>query len=120
MQKASLADKSPESVRSLTSDSRSRAILDHGAGPLVRHEFVRNGIAVSVVIGRPEPERSGTSWRCRVRVEFGTGRLEQSQVVGTSTGRVLRQALELVTTRLGVTADELLGGATVGTPAPQH
>ncbi|WP_455132544.1 hypothetical protein [Microbacterium aurum] len=75
-------------------------------------EFQREGTHVSVTIGRPAqfPERAG--WRCRVRVERET-RLEQSQVVAPTEAEVLRMAMELVTSRLGLTGAEFLDGAHV-------
>ncbi|WP_280332944.1 hypothetical protein [Nocardia wallacei] len=83
---------------------------------LVQHELVIDGVPVSVVIERPESERS--VWRCRVRIARGIGRLEQSQVVGTSANEVLEQALELVAARVGLSVAEVLGGASVGPDLP--
>ncbi|MBB5917993.1 hypothetical protein BJY24_006905 [Nocardia transvalensis] len=79
---------------------------------LVQHELVIDGVPATVVIERPESERS--AWRCRVRIARGIGRLEQSQVVGTSASAVLEQALDLVAARVGLSVAEVLGGASVG------
>lgn len=81
---------------------------------LVQHELVIDGVPASVVIERPESERSTDAWRCRVRIARGIGRLEQSQVVGTSANDVLEQALDLVAARVGLSVAEVLGGASVG------
>ncbi|MBF6330186.1 hypothetical protein IU452_16820 [Nocardia transvalensis] len=81
---------------------------------LAQHEFTLDGVPVSVVIERPEVDLAGIAWRCRVRVLRGAGRVEQSQVVGGSASAVLQQALDLVSTRLGISESELLGGASVG------
>ncbi|GAA5049422.1 hypothetical protein [Nocardia callitridis] len=70
---------------------------------LATKEYVEDGVPVWVVIGRPEPHPTGAGWRCGVRVERGDVRFEQSQVVAPSEKEVLRLALELVTTRLGMT-----------------
>ncbi|WP_051027142.1 hypothetical protein [Nocardia higoensis] len=82
------------------------------AGSLATKQFQDQGDTVWVGIGHPVqfPQRAG--WRCRVRVERGT-RLEQSQVVASSEGEVLRMALELVTTRLGLTESQFLDGAAI-------
>ncbi|WP_198036983.1 hypothetical protein [Nocardia sp. BMG51109] len=81
---------------------------------LVQHELVIDGVPASVVIDRPEADRAARSWRCRIRIARGIGRLEQSQVVGTSASAVLEQAVDLVATRVGLSVAEVLGGATVG------
>ncbi|WP_227983007.1 hypothetical protein [Nocardia spumae] len=73
---------------------------------------------MTIVIERPEVDRAGIAWRCRLRVVRGNGRLEQSQVVGVSAGAVLQQALDLAGERLGISAAELLGGADVGGVLP--
>ncbi|MEV0033279.1 hypothetical protein [Nocardia sp. NPDC050793] len=77
-------------------------------------EFDRDGVRVSVFIGRPAPFPGRAGWRCRVRVERGT-RLEQSQVVAPTEREVLRLALDLVTGRLEITEAELLDGAAART-----
>lgn len=84
---------------------------------LATNEFLRDGVRMSVVIGRPQPYPTGSGWRCRVRVECGTTRLEQSQVVAPTAQEVLRLALELVTTRLGITESEFFEGATMSPAA---
>ncbi|NKY86294.1 hypothetical protein HGA07_11735 [Nocardia veterana] len=76
--------------------------------------FEVDGVPVTLVIERPEVDRAGIAWRCRLRVVRGNGRLEQSQVVGASASAVLQQALDLASSRLGVSEAELLGGADVG------
>ncbi|MBF6174122.1 hypothetical protein [Nocardia blacklockiae] len=85
---------------------------------LVQHELVVDGVPASVVIERPEADRASHAWRCRVRIARGIGRLEQSQVVGTSANEVLEQALELVAARVGLSVGEVLGGASVGADLP--
>jgi|GEM_PF-7037435 len=87
------------------------------ATALATYETVVDGIEVSVMIERPEVDRAGIAWRCRIRVDRATGRREQSQVVGTSAEAVLRQAIELAATRLGIGAADLLGEASVGIAA---
>ncbi|MCM6773358.1 hypothetical protein NDR87_07730 [Nocardia sp. CDC159] len=94
-----------------------RVAPERRATPLARHEFEQDGVPVSVVIERPEVDLAGIAWRCRVKVLRGPGRLEQSQVVGASASAVLRQALELCSSRLGISEAELLGGASVGLAA---
>ena len=84
------------------------------ATALATYDTVVDGIAVSVVIERPEADRTGAAWRCRIRVTRGTGRREQSQVVGTSAEAVLREAIALAATRLGIATSDLLGEASVG------
>lgn len=81
---------------------------------LAEHVLVVDGAPVTIVIERPEVDRAGIAWRCRLRVLRGHGRREYSQVVGVSARAVLQQALDLATDRLGVTEAELLGGADVG------
>ncbi|WP_245662371.1 hypothetical protein [Nocardia vermiculata] len=81
---------------------------------LAEHALVVDGVPVTVMIERPEVDRAGIAWRCRLRVVRGNGRLEQSQVVGGSAGAVLQQALDLAGERLGVSEEVLLGGADVG------
>ncbi|MBU3064039.1 hypothetical protein KO481_21220 [Nocardia sp. NEAU-G5] len=88
------------------------------AAALATYETVVDGIPVSVAIERPEADRAGEAWRCRIRVIRGTGRREQSQVVGVSAEAVLREAIELAATRLGVAGADLLGEASVGIAAP--
>ncbi|MFI5781575.1 hypothetical protein [Nocardia sp. NPDC051570] len=87
------------------------------ATPLASHEFTMDGVPVTVVIDRPEVDLAGIAWRCRVRVLRGPGRIEQSQVVGASSRAVLQQALDLVSSRLGISEADLLGDATVGLAA---
>ncbi|MFF0490704.1 hypothetical protein ACFYTQ_16930 [Nocardia sp. NPDC004068] len=82
--------------------------------PLASYEFERDGVPVSVVIERPQVDVAGIAWRCRIRVLRGLARTEQSQVVGGSSQSVLQQALDLVTSRLGISEAELLAGANVG------
>ncbi len=94
-----------------------RVAPDRVASPLARHEFTMDGVPVTVVIERPEVDLAGIAWRCRVRVLRGSGRTEQSQVVGASASAVLQQALDLVATRLGISEADLLGGASVGLAA---
>lgn len=84
---------------------------------LATNEFLRDGVRMSVAIGRPQPYPTGSGWRCRVRVEYGTTRLEQSQVVAPTAQEVLRLALELVTTRLNMTESEFFEGATMSPAA---
>ncbi|MFF3228435.1 hypothetical protein ACFYV7_36960 [Nocardia suismassiliense] len=84
---------------------------------LATNEFLHDGVPVYVAIGRPQPYPDRTGWRCRVRVECGTTRLEQSQVVAPTAPEVLRLALELVTTRLGMTEAEFFEGATMSPAA---
>lgn len=91
-----------------------RSMSGGGLTALAQHESVVNGIPVSVLIERPEVDRAGRAWRCRVRVVRGTGRIEHSQVVGTSAHEVLEQALDLAATRLGISESELLSGASMG------
>lgn len=81
-------------------------------------EFERDGARVWVGIGRPMPFPQRAGWRCRVRVERGT-RLEQSQVVAPTEGEVLRMALELVTSRLGMSEAQFLDGAALWAGAPE-
>ena len=81
---------------------------------LAEHVLEIDGVPVTIVIERPEVDRAGIAWRCRVRVVRGNGRLELSQVVGASANAVLRQALDLAGRRLGISEAELLGGADVG------
>ncbi|WP_153411971.1 hypothetical protein [Nocardia macrotermitis] len=83
---------------------------------LVTHEMLVDGLAVSVVIERPEVDHGGCSWRCRIRVARGDARREQSQVVGISSQEVLDQALDLAAERLGISRADLLAGASVGAP----
>ncbi|WP_280269903.1 hypothetical protein [Nocardia wallacei] len=85
---------------------------------LVQHDLVIDGVPASVVIERPEADRPARAWRCRIRIARGIGRLEQSQVVGTSANSVLEQALDLVAARVGLTVAEVLGGASVGSDLP--
>ncbi|AFU01896.1 hypothetical protein NBRGN_034_00210 [Nocardia brasiliensis NBRC 14402] len=80
---------------------------------LATNEFLRDGVRFGVTIGRPQPYPAGAGWRCRVRVECGTSRLEQSQVVAPTAHEVLELALELVTNRLAITQAEFFEGATV-------
>lgn len=82
--------------------------------PLAEHVLEIDGAPVTIVIERPEVDRAGIAWRCRLRVVRGNGRLEQSQVVGGSASAVLQQALDLASERLGISEAELLGGADVG------
>ncbi|MFE3441948.1 hypothetical protein ACFXNW_02845 [Nocardia sp. NPDC059180] len=86
---------------------------------LATKEFTVDGTAVRVMIGRPEPYATGRGWRCRIRVERGTSRLEQSQVVAPDESSVVRLALELVTSRLGVSENQFFEGATVGPGATE-
>ena len=88
--------------------------VDGQVTPLAEHVLEIDGAPVTIVIERPEVDRAGIAWRCRLRVVRGNGRLEQSQVVGGSAGAVLQQALDLASQRLGISAAELLGGADVG------
>ncbi|WP_228806862.1 DUF6968 family protein [Nocardia cyriacigeorgica] len=81
---------------------------------LATKQFTVDGAAVRVMIGRPEPYATGRGWRCRIRVERGTSRLEQSQVVAPDEMSVVRLALELVTSRLGMSETQFFEGATVG------
>lgn len=87
------------------------------ATALATYETVTDGAEVSVAIERPEVDSAGVAWRCRIRVTRGIARREQSQVVGTSAEAVLRQAIELAATRLGIPAADLLGEARVGIAA---
>ena len=96
---------------------RGRTMGRHGA-VLVQHELVIEGVPASVVIERPEADRAVPVWRCRIRIARGIGRLEQSQVVGTSANEVLEQALDLVAARTGISVSEVLGGAQVGSDLP--
>ncbi|WP_433664981.1 hypothetical protein ACQPW1_24115 [Nocardia sp. CA-128927] len=84
---------------------------------LATNEFLRDGVRMSVEIGRPQPYPTGSGWRCRVRVECGSTRLEQSQVVAPTAHEVLRVALELVTTRLHMTESEFFESATMSPAA---
>ncbi|WP_040734860.1 hypothetical protein [Nocardia tenerifensis] len=92
-------------------------MITPGEDLLATNEFLRDGVRVGVVIGRPQPYPGGSGWRCRVRVECGATRLEQSQVVAPTAQEVLRLALELVTTRLGMTEAEFFEGATMSPAA---
>lgn len=83
---------------------------------LVTHDAIVDGLAVSVVIERPEIDRAGGSWRCRIRVVRGDARREQSQVVGISSQQVLGQAIDLAANRLGISRSDLLAGASIGAP----
>lgn len=83
---------------------------------LVTHDAIVDGHAVSVVIERPEIDRGGGTWRCRIRVVRGDTRLERSQVVGISSQEVLGQAIDLAANRLGISRSDLLAGASVGSP----
>jgi hypothetical protein len=83
---------------------------------LVTHETISDGLAVSVVIERPEIDHGGGIWRCRIRVARGDARREQSQVVGINSQEVLAQAIDLAANRLGISRAELLAGASVGAP----
>lgn len=86
------------------------------AGSLATKEFRRDGVTVWVGIGHPVQFPQHAGWRCRVRVERGT-RLEQSQVVALSEREVLRMAMDLITSRLGVTESQFLDGAAIDGPA---
>ncbi|MFF0527134.1 hypothetical protein ACFYT3_01975 [Nocardia amikacinitolerans] len=86
------------------------------ADDLATKEFDRDGVRVSVVIGRPVQFPGRAGWRCRVRVERGS-RLEQSQVVAPTEREVLRLAMDLVTGRLELTEAQFLDGAAVRTEA---
>src|SRR5690606_31049719 len=79
------------------------------AGTLAAKQFQDRGDTGWVGIGHPVPFPQRAGWRCRVRVERGS-RLDQSQVVASSEREVLRMALELVTTRLGLTESQFLDG----------
>ncbi|BDU03979.1 hypothetical protein [Nocardia cyriacigeorgica] len=105
----------------LTPAGRGRMIApDTAAGDLLAtKQFTVDGAAVRVMIGRPEPYATGRGWRCRIRVERGTSRLEQSQVVAPDEMSVVRLALELVTSRLGVSETQFFEGATVGPGAAE-
>ncbi|WP_227997999.1 hypothetical protein [Nocardia australiensis] len=95
--------------------ARGMIVGDTLAGDLLAtKEFTANGTAVRVMIGRPERYATGRAWRCQVRIERGTSRLEQSQVVAVDESAVVRQALDLVTSRLGVSETEFFEGATLG------
>jgi hypothetical protein len=87
------------------------------AAALATYETAVEGIPVAVAIERPEADRAGEAWRCRIRVIRGTGRRELSQVVGVSAEAVLREAIELAATRLGIAGADLLGEASVGIAA---
>ncbi|MBO0854066.1 MAG: hypothetical protein J2P18_09895 [Nocardia sp.] len=81
---------------------------------LAEHMIEVDGIPVSIVIERPEVDRAGIAWRCRLRVVRGNGRIEHSQVVGSTSSGVLQQALDLASERLGVSEAELMAGAEMG------
>ncbi len=93
-----------------------RRTVNPGAAVLVTYSTVVGEAAVAVVIERPEVDREGVAWRCRVRLNRGTRR-EQFQIVGLSSESVLRQAVDLVAERLGISECELLGEATLGASA---
>ncbi|RMI29107.1 hypothetical protein [Nocardia stercoris] len=81
---------------------------------LAQHDFVQDGVRIRVAIDRPMVDRVRGTWRCRLAVTRGEGELEQSHVVGASSGAVLEEALNLAAATLGVSAIQLLSDARVG------
>lgn len=66
-----------------------------------------------IVTGRPTLNPSG-DWQCRVRIERGSGRIEQVLVVAPSEREVVRRALEHLTTLLAMTHTQFFDDTILG------
>ncbi len=81
---------------------------------LAQHDFVHDGVRIRLAIDRPMVDRARGTWHCRLGVTRDEGELEQTHVVGASSGAVLEEALNLAAAALGVSASQLISDARVG------